>query len=66
MGGYLNTVLERNPHATTLLRFHNSELPSGTRASVEDKIEGALTLDKYQANPPPNPHGKLLCTGTHT
>ncbi len=43
---YLDGVLERNPHVATLLGVHeyDSELPSGTRASVEDEIEAARDL----------------------
>ena len=43
---YLDSVLERNPHMATLLGVHeyDSELPSGTRASVEDEIDTAREL----------------------
>ena len=43
---YLDAVLERNPHIATVLGVHeyDSELPSGTRASVDDEIDAARSL----------------------
>jgi hypothetical protein len=43
---YLDGVLERNPHAATLLGVHehDDELPSGARESVEDEIDAARDL----------------------
>jgi hypothetical protein len=43
---YLDGVLERNPHVATLLGVHDydSELPEGTRESVEEEIEAARSL----------------------
>jgi predicted metal-dependent hydrolase len=43
---YLDGVLERNPHVATVLGVHDydGEVPSGTRASVEEEIEAARGL----------------------
>jgi hypothetical protein len=46
LDGYLDGTLERNPHVATVLGVHeyDDELPSGTRASVEEEIDTARSL----------------------